>query len=151
VLCALNGFNACVLAYGQTGSGKTYSLFGPPGWLHQLRRGTHTNSLSLTQSLTHTNTLSLTHSLTHTLSLTGAGLAACHGIVLRSVFELLGAAQRMRQAGVARISVSAQYLQVYREAVTCLACGSAVTLRSGVCVCILVLFYFIIGLLLRRR
>ena len=40
----------------------------------------------------------------------------------------------MREAGVARISVSAQYLQVYREAVTCLACGSAVTLRSGVCV-----------------
>ena len=99
VLCALNGFNACVLAYGQTGSGKTFSLFGPPGWLGQLQGGAH--------------------------------LASCHGIVPRSVCELLSAAQRMSEAGVARISVSAQYLQVYREAVTCLGSGSKVVLRSG--------------------
>ena len=87
--------------------------------------------LSLTHSLTHAHT----RAHTQTLSLAGAGLAASHGIVLRSVFELLRAAQRMREAGVARISVSAQYLQVYREAVTCLACGSAVTLRSGTRMC----------------
>ena len=99
----------------------------------------YTHTLSLTHSVTHSHkhTHTLTHSLAHSLthSHTGAGLAACHGIVLRSVFELLGAAQRMREAGVARISVSAQYLQVYREAVTCLACGSAVTLRSGTRMC----------------
>jgi hypothetical protein len=65
VLCALNGFNACVLAYGQTGSGKTYSLFGPPGWLHQLRRGIQT----LTHSLSHART----HTRTHTNSLSRRG------------------------------------------------------------------------------
>jgi hypothetical protein len=98
VLCALNGFNACVLAYGQTGSGKTFSLFGPPGWLASLQAG--------------------------------ADLASS-GIVVRSARDLLGAAQRMGEAGGARISVSAQYVQVYKEVVTCLGTGEKVTLRGG--------------------
>ena len=85
VLCALNGFNACVLAYGQTGSGKTFSLFGPPGWLEEFQ---------------------------------GSGmLRACHGIVVRSVCGLLEASARMKEANVAHISVTAQYVLVtQREA-----------------------------------
>jgi len=105
VLCALNGFNACVLAYGQTGSGKTFSLFGPPGWLRQFQDGGGCSS--------------------------APGVAECHGVVVRSVCELLEAAQRMNEAGVAHVSISAQYVQVYREVVTCLGGGDKVTLRAG--------------------
>ena len=102
VLCALNGVNACVLAYGQTGSGKTFSLFGPPGWLTELQHGG-----------------------------AGGGVKACHGIVVRAVSELLEAAAKMRREGTALVSVSAQYVQVYREGVICLRSGDKVTLRSG--------------------
>ena len=101
VLCALNGFNASVLAYGQTGSGKTFSLFGPPGWLDELRG-----------------------------SFLGNGYNR-HGIVVRTVRDVLEAAERMREAGVARIAVTAQYVQVYREVVTCLGTGEKATLRAG--------------------
>ena len=58
-------------------------------------------------------------------------LRACHGIVVRSVCGLLEASARMKEASVAHISVTAQYVQVYKEVVTCLATGDKVTLRAG--------------------
>ena len=64
-------------------------------------------------------------------SLQHRGLDDSHGMVIRSVIEVLEAAQRLRDSGVSRLSVSAQYVQVYREKVTCLTCGHSVTLRAG--------------------
>lgn len=100
VTAALNGFNACVLCYGQTGSGKTHSMFGPDGTL-----------------LDHSNASS------NTLTSPSAG------IVLRAVHELFQGAELFEQRGV-DVTLSAQYVQIYGEEVSCLSSGRVVRLRE---------------------
>jgi len=102
VAAALNGFNACMLCYGQTGSGKTHSMFGPDGILHGDVARNFCN-----EALTTTNA----------------------GIVLRAAHELFEAVANFQQQGV-RVSISAQYVQIYGETVSCLASGRGVRMRE---------------------
>jgi len=101
VAAALNGFNACMLCYGQTGSGKTHSMFGPDGILHDDAARNSSEALTITNA----------------------------GIVLRAAHELFEAVTNFAQRGV-RMSISAQYVQIYGETVSCLASGRGVRMRE---------------------
>jgi len=101
VAAALNGFNACMLCYGQTGSGKTHSMFGPDGILHDDAARNSKEALTI----------------------------ASAGIVLRAANELFEAVTNFKQRGV-RVSISAQYVQIYGETVSCLASGRGVRMRE---------------------
>lgn len=105
VLSALNGFNACVLCYGQTGSGKTHTMFGPEGTLAKATR-----EFKL-----------------------GVPLSDA-GVVFRACEEVLRAAEDLADAptpdGVVRLSITAQYVDIYNERVTCLLSGHPVRVVS---------------------
>jgi len=53
------------------------------------------------------------------------------GIVLRSMWELLDARDKMRQEELAALAISVQYVQVYQEIVTDLVDGKKVNLRTS--------------------
>lgn len=106
VTSALNGFNACFLCYGQTGSGKSHTVFGPEG-----------------ADVTAAEELRV-----------GRPLSSA-GIVLRACAEVLQAAEDMARipeedGGAIRLTVTAQYVEIYNEAVTDLMTGRPVMVRQ---------------------
>ena len=116
VVSALNGTNGCVLCYGQTGSGKTHTMFGPPDMNNPL-------SAVEVQGCDHADNLS-------TLDTICDGDAAT-GIVMRTCAELLRAKLLFARREEVRLSLTAQFVEIYNETITDLMTGKRVTIRRA--------------------
>lgn len=118
------GYNACVLCYGQTGSGKTFSLFGNPGEIDKLHEKVVANNYIPPPPFDHRAVAVATadNSINQAIaaSLASMKFDDSTGVVLRSMVELLEAKFQLNEQGI-KVSLSAQFIEIYNESVSCLA------------------------------
>lgn len=104
VVSALNGTTSCVMCYGQTSSGKTFTMFGPDD-----------DDLSARSTAAPEEVLERRSA--------GAVLVACK--------ELLRALRVFGRRGNISLLVTAQFAEIYNEAVTDLLTGNSLAVRRS--------------------